>query len=196
MKNNLAELTDIDIDVNVLQAEWAKQVVYQSGYDWQARNHVSFLFFTVYYQQLLLSIEDIIGEKPKNYIIQSCDPTIISDTYARRPGPQSILSDKWYLNITHKDADRKTCISIPIYYNRMEPINFYDSIGIPKNRGDHIKVKPVQVGQYSEDHPTLVNVNNYHNVRVLDEGPRVFIQMGYDITFDELLSKDINLRVL
>ena len=35
MKNNLAELTDIDIDLNVLRAEWSKQVVYQSGYNWQ-----------------------------------------------------------------------------------------------------------------------------------------------------------------
>jgi hypothetical protein len=184
MKNNIAELTDIDIDLNVLRAEWSKQVVYQSGYNWQSRNYVSFLFFTVYYQQLLLSIEDIIGEKPKNYIIQMHDPTL--------------LSDKWYLNIAHKDVDRLTCITLPVYYNRMEPVNFYDNIeeDMP-DKGDPIKVKPVQVGQYSEDHPTLVNVNNYHNVRVLDMSePRIFIQMSYDITFNELLSKDINLRVI
>ena len=141
MKNNLAELTDIDIDLNVLRAEWSKQVVYQSGYNWQARNYVSFLFFTVYYQQLLLSIEDIIGEKPKNYIIQMHDPKLVTN--------------KWYLTDTHRDADRNTCITLPVYYNRMEPINFYNDVNeVPGFRKDNsIKAKPNQIAQYSEMHP-------------------------------------------
>ena len=197
MKNNLAELTDIDIDVNVLRAEWSKQVVYQSGYNWQARNYVSFLFFTVYYQQLLLSIEDIIGEKPKNYIIQMHDPTLqcgVTISGSAQPAPRN---NKWYLNIAHKDVDRLTCITLPVYYNRMEPVNFYDDLADIPVRGQPITATPNQIGQYSDHHPTLMNVDNYHNVRVLDVSePRIFIQMSYDLTFDELLSKDINLRVI
>ena len=194
MKNNLAELTDIDIDVNVLRAEWAKQVTFASNKIWKHRDVVDLTFFTEYYQQLLLSIEDIIGEKPKDYVIQLHDP--------------NLHTNKWYLTDTHKDADRNTCINLPVYYNNMEPINFYDtdigdSLSGPKRHKSRAAkiiqflVKPNQIGQYSEHHPTLVNVNNYHNVSVLNTSdPRIFIQMSYDITFDELLSKDINLRVI
>ena len=63
---------------------------------------------------------------------------------------------------------------------------------------------PDQVGQYSENHPTLMNVQNWHNVRVLDLAPpRVFIQMSYDIHFDDFVQqtgrpvrKGINTRIL
>jgi len=42
-----------------------------------------------------------------------------------------------------------------------------------------------------------MNVNNYHNVRVIDESqPRIFIQMSYDIHFDEIIQKEINTRIL
>ena len=184
MKNNIAEIKDVSINIEELRTAWSEQLIFTGNYSWKPRNYVDLEFFTLYFQQLLSHIADLIDEKPKNYIIQMHDPTL--------------LNDKWYLNIAHKDADRLTCITLPVYYNRMEPVNFYDNIeeDIP-DRGDPIKVKPVQVGQYSEDHPTLVNVNNYHNVRVLDVSePRIFIQMSYDLTFDDFISKNINIRIL
>ena len=183
MKNNLAELLDITIDNRVLQTEWYKQVSYSQGYKWEARNYVEFDFFTPYYQILLQSITDVIQEKPKDYLIQSHDTNLIND--------------KWYLNIAHKDADRLTCITLPVFYNKMEPVNFYaDDIEIPE-RGKPITAKPTQVGFYSENHPTIVNVNNFHNVRVLDiSEPRILIQISYDISFDELVSKEINTNII
>ena len=184
MKNNLAELRSIDINLDVLQAEWTKQVTFASDHIWEPRNYVSYTFFTLYFQHLLLDIENILGEKPKDYIIQMHDPKLV-------------INDKWYLNIAHKDADRKTCINIPIYYNHMEPVNFYDDLADIPDRGVPITATPNQRGQYSDDHPTLMNVNNYHNVRVIDESqPRIFIQMSYDIPFDEFTKKNINIHIL
>ena len=183
MKNNLAELRSIDINLDVLQAEWTKQVTFASDHIWEPRNYVSYTFFTLYFQHLLLDIENILGEKPKDYIIQMHDPKLV-------------INDKWYLNIAHKDADRKTCINIPIYYNHMEPVNFYDDLADIPDRGVPITATPNQRGQYSDNHPTLMNVNNYHNVRVIDESqPRIFIQMSYDLSFEDLVSKDMNICI-
>ena len=169
MKNNLAELKDVSINLESLRTAWTEQVIFAENYSWKPRNYVSYTFFTVYFQRLLLEIENMLGEKPKDYIIQMHDPSIV-------------INDKWYLNITHKDADRNTCVNIPIYYNHMEPVNFYDNINgsidkdEPKWPNHHrlrptkiTSEKPNQIGYYSEKHPTLMNVNNFHNVRVLDE---------------------------
>ena len=181
--NNLAELTDISIDIEGLRIAWKEQVIFAENYSWKPRNYVSYTFFTVYFQRLLLEIENMLGEKPKDYIIQMHDPSIV-------------INDKWYLNITHKDADRNTCVNIPIYYNHMEPVNFYDDVDNIPNRGIPIQSKPNQIGYYSEKHPTLMNVNNFHNVRVLDEQqPRIFVQMSYDTYFDEFIQKDINISI-
>ena len=184
MRNNLAELRDVSINVESLRTAWAEQVSFAGNYAWEKRNYVDLAFFTVYFQHLLLDIENIIGEKPNNYIIQMHDPS-------------NVINDKWYLNIAHKDDDRKSCINIPVYYNRMEPVNFYDELADIPDRGEPITATPNQIGQYSDHHPTLMNVNNYHNVRVIDESqPRIFIQMSYDIHFDEIIQKEINTRIL
>ena len=79
----------------------------------------------------------------------------------------------------------------------MEPVNFYDDLADIPDRGVPITATPNQRGQYSDNHPTLMNVNNYHNVRVIDESqPRIFIQMSYDIPFDEFTKKNINIHIL
>ena len=49
MKNNIAELKDVSIDLDVLRAEWAKQVTFVSGHKWESRNYVDLNFFTAYY---------------------------------------------------------------------------------------------------------------------------------------------------
>jgi hypothetical protein len=183
MRNNLAEIADIDIDLDILYSEWCKQVVYAGDHEWQNRNYVELDFFTPYFQVLLESINDVIGEHPKNYVIQCHD--------------RSLIDAKWYLNIVHADDDRKTCVTLPVSFNRMEPINFYSPDTIIPERGKPIKEKPVQVGLYSTKHPTLVNVANYHNVRVLDDNEsRILIQLSYDLTFEEIISKQINTRII
>lgn len=183
MKNNLAELLDVDIDPNLLYDEWLKQIEYSTGHAWKSRNYVGLNFFTTYFQALLQEINNIVGEKPKNYIIQ-CHAT-------------SLIDSKWYLNIAHKDADRKTCITIPLAYSKLESINFYDDNSILSNERKNFNIKPSQIGRYSEKHPTLVNVNNYHNVRILDnKEPRVLLQLSYDLTFEEITCKQINTSII
>jgi hypothetical protein len=185
MKNNIAEIKDVSINIEELRTAWSEQLIFTGNYSWEPRNYVDLEFFTSYFQQLLSHIADLIDEKPKDYIIQIHDPNLVTN--------------KWYLTDTHRDADRNTCITLPVYYNRMEPINFYNDVNeVPGFRKDKsIKANPNQIAQYSEMHPTLVNVNNYHNVRVLDVSePRIFIQMSYDLTFDDFISKNINIRIL
>lgn len=183
MRNNLAEILDIHINPDLLYLEWLKQIEYSHGYCWLERNYVEIEFFTSYFQILLETVNDLINEEPKNYVLQCHD--------------KSLIDDKWYLNIAHKDDDRKTCITIPLIYSRMETINFYDDDADIPQRGKPITTKPSQVGWYSEKHPTLVNVNNYHNVRVLStDEPRVLLQLSYDLTFEEIISKQINTNII
>ena len=205
--NNLAELTDISIDIEGLRIAWKEQVVKAGdSIDWTYRNYVEFSFFTEYFQKILIDIENVLGEKPKDYIIQVADPSMnIKD------------APKFYLNIPHKDANRNTCINLPIYYNRMEPVNFFDEEKIKKFLGKttepdatslgyssgpiatrhYLSIPPLQIGHYSSNHPTLMNVNNFHNVRVIDNShKRIFVQMNYDTYFDEFVQKDINTRIL
>ena len=231
MKNNLAELKDVSINIESLRAAWAEQLVFSGDFEWGKRNYVSLDFFTEYFQQLLLDIENVIGEKPidfttkeqvekvigeksKNYIIQLHDGSIplFSDT---------LYNDKFYLDLIHTDAYRTSCVNIPVYYDKMEPVYFYDDESVQKKIVEHnidkrhdglpridlaqagqgfktpLRITPNQVGQYSENHPTIMNVQNWHNVRVMDlASPRVFIQISYDIHFDEIVAKNINTRIL
>jgi len=216
MKNNLAELQDVSINIESLRAAWAEQLVFAGDFEWGKRNYVSLDFFTAYYQHLLLDIENVLGEKPKDYIIQFHDGSIPEYT-------EELYQDKFYLKVIHKDEYRQSCVNIPVYYDKMEPVYFYDDetiypmaeqtqpgesrISFARTNGVNepdVAPRPDQVGQYSENHPTLMNVQNWHNVRVLDLAPpRVFIQMSYDIHFDDFVQqtgrpvrKGINTRIL
>ncbi len=209
MKNNLAELLDVSINIESLRAAWAEQLVFAGDFEWGKRNYVSLDFFTPYFQHLLLDIENVLGEKPTQYIIQLHDGSIPKYT-------DELYQDKFYLTVIHKDEYRTSCVNIPVNYDKMEPVYFYDDetiypmveqtqpgesrISFARQNGINapdVALKPDQVGQYSENHPTLMNVQNWHNVRVMDLAPpRVFIQMSYDIHFDEIVAKDINTRIL
>ena len=131
-------------------------------------------FFTAYYQHLLLDIENVLGEKPKDYIIQLHDGSIPKYT-------DELYQDKFYLKVIHKDEYRQSCVNIPVYYDKMEPVYFYDDetiypmveqtqpgesrITFARPNGINepdIAPTPDQVGQYSENHPTLMNVQNWH----------------------------------
>lgn len=199
MRNNLAELTDINIDIEGLRESWEEQKILAGpNFPWTYRNYCELSFFTEYFQNILIDIEKLLGEKPKDYIIQLHDPRMhIPD------------QPKYYLNIPHQDWNRMTCINLPVYYNGIEPVNFFDTEKIEEYQAQHgginylgktrdyLKIAPQQIGHYSSKHPTLMNVNNFHNVRVIDDShTRIFVQMSYDITFDEFIAKDINTRIL
>jgi len=191
---NIAEVKDIKIDLPLFREEWEKQVEYAGkDFDWQPRTYVPLDWFTPFFQDYLLHVEEVLQEKPKNYLLQIHDP--------------ELCNDKWYLNIAHVDELRHTCLTTPIHYSKMEPVCFYteEAVGIAENedesagsfiRGKPIKAQPDQVAQYSDNHPTLLNVKHYHNVRLLDlEYKRIFIQCSFDTTFDQFLQKDINISI-
>tara|TARA_Y100000389_G_scaffold163410_1_gene166663 strand:+ start:2590 stop:3228 length:639 start_codon:yes stop_codon:yes gene_type:complete len=212
MRNNLAELKDVSINIESLRAAWAEQLVFSGDFEWGKRNYVELDFFTAYFQHLLVDIENVIGRKPKDYIIQLHDRSIPSYT-------DTLYNDKFYLGIIHKDEYRTSCVNIPVYYDKMEPVHFYNDEDVMKRIEEYeiythdglprialmhtgglknpLGIIPNQIGQYSENHPTLMNVQNWHNVRVMELAPpRIFIQMSYDIHFDEIVAKDINTRIL
>ncbi len=175
--NNLAELLSVPIDRLEIESEWEKQVQFVPNHVWDSRNYVDESFFTDYFKTLLNKIVEEVGVKPKNYLIQAHD--------------KRLVDKKWYLNITHKDDDRLTCITIPILYTKMEPIRFYDDTLIPPARGMPNTQKPVQTSTYSDKYPTLVNVNHWHNVRLVDDvNPRILLQISYDEDFDSIVGLD------
>jgi hypothetical protein len=178
--NNLAELLTVRLDdPSVIKNHW-DDLVSNAHHIWDSRNYVGLEFFNPYYKNLLTGIIDGIGLPYKNIVIQCHD--------------KSLKDGKWYLTTTHRDDDRLTCMTIPIVYNLQEPINFYDnSITIPP-RGKPNPYKPIQTSVYSSNYPTLVNVNNLHNVRVLqDSFSRILLQISYDYEFDEIVNKNPNI---
>jgi hypothetical protein len=174
--NNLAELTVVPLNTKEITNEWDSFIV-SKMHSWDTRNYVSIDFFSAYFQNMLNNILNAINIPYKNIVIQCHD--------------KALKDGKWYLTTTHRDEDRMSCITIPIKYNLQEPINFYtDDILVP-NRGKSNPQKPCQTSKYSINHPTLVNVNNLHNVRVIaDSFPRILLQISYDTPFPTIIEKN------
>jgi len=172
--NNLAELNTIHLDDSkVLQNEWNKQLenLGDKPLDW--REYVHLDVFTPYYKSLLLSIINEISLPYKNIVIQYYD---------------NHSSNKWNLNIAHKDADRLSCITISVT-DIYEPVCFYSDEAMPEIRGSQQLPKPIQTSKYSKKHPVLVNVNNVHRVHVIeDKSPRILLQISYDKLFDDIVN--------
>jgi len=173
--NNIAILKPIELDpITTIELEWDRQVAFNRGFNYDLRNYVEFDFFTLYFKNLIKNITTIVGLY-KNILLQIHD--------------KKLIDAKWYLSTIHKDAERLSCITIPLLYNMNEPVNFYGLDELP--RGASPNRKPTQRLNYSRKHPNLVNVNNYHNVRLLDDlSPRVLLQLSYDKHFDEIVYKN------
>lgn len=172
--NNLAELLTVSIDSNELASNWYEQIKYSDSFVYDTRNYVPISFFNNYFQNLITTITDEMKIAYKNIILQVHD--------------KSLVDGKYSLNITHKDADRISCLTVPLVYNKMEPIRFYDDSVVLPSRKQQITAKPEQVSAYSNKHPTLVNVNKLHNVRVInDDDPRILLQLSFDQKFDDII---------
>ena len=169
--NNLAELSSVLLDsTDTMQQHWQDQLKFSQDFRYDWRNYVALDFFTDYYKSLLLNITDKIGLPYKNFVVQYYNE-------------QS--SDKWKLNIVHKDVDRQSCVTVSVT-DLHEPVCFYNRDTAV--RGSQKLPQPVQISRYSKLHPTLVNVSNFHNVRVLeDQSPRVLLQVSYDVSFEEII---------
>lgn len=182
-RNNLAELLPIGISGDELKHHWETFILtHKDSITWDFRVFLTTDMFEHYFKMLIESINDVVKEVPKYYMLQIFD--------------QRLYPHKGFLNVIHKDVDRNSCITLPLSYNMMEPVLFYNDIpGISPEQ--HRKTskpwpeKPQQIARYSENHPTLVNVQNLHNVRVLDEtSPRVLLQLSFDIGFDDMINKN------
>jgi len=182
--NNIAELIPIQLDNVKLYECWETFLKHhKDSIEWQFRVIVKPNLFPDYVVNLLESICTAINQQPKNYILQVFD--------------KGLFDYKTFLNVVHKDIDRQSCITLPIIYNQMESLLFYDDIlGIDpgeyrKNYNKPWPEKPIQVCRYSTTHPTLVNVQKLHNVRVLDTvSPRILLQLSFDIGFYDLMEQN------
>ena len=181
--NSLAELTSIKIDRLAIETEWESFLSHnRNNIDWDFRVLLELDSFSDYFKTLLNSVCDIVQEAPKYYMLQVFD--------------RNLFTQKQQLNIVHKDVDRNSCITIPIIYNVMEPVMFYEDIpGLVQEEYRKTNMpwpeKPTKIGRYSENHPTLVNVQKLHNVRVLDNtSPRILLQLSFDASFDDMIEKN------
>lgn len=177
--NNLAELLAIEIDRSKLTHDWHEFIQSYPKKVEAYRLTVTFDMLPKYSQTLISNISETIDEIPKNLIFQIFD--------------RQIFDDKKMLGMIHKDVDRLSNITIPIEYNQMEPIMFYDEKPDVDTENSYWPVgqKPTQIGRYSQKHPTLVNVNNLHNVRLIDDhSPRVLLQMSLQSSFDDIIEKN------
>ena len=176
--NNIANLLPVVLDSpDVLQAQWEEQwQLLQDRKDLQARNYTDISEFTDYFQQLFTNILTAINLPYQRFIVQHHD-------YQHNNNKMS------YVSQMHFDTERKCCITIPIF--SQEPICFYNDVAAEdfnSNRTLGKYKKPTQVCRYSSKHPSLVNVQNVHNVFITDvELPRVLLQISYDFTFDEIV---------
>ena len=88
------------------------------------------------------------------------------------------------LDCVHIDYYRYTNITVPIYVNPNERVNFH------KNAApDSI----LQSSTYSLKHPTMVNVGMYHSVSLIPDTRRVLLQISYLHKFDEIYNKFPNI---
>ena len=183
---NLAELLPIHCVSNDLQNHWQQFLEHDKDkVAWDFRVYINDETLGIYFKRLIQSINDTIQLDPKYIMLQVFD--------------KRLYKHKGFLNVIHKDVDRNSCITLPLTYAKHEPVLFYNEIeGI--DPGEYRKTnlpwpeKPCQIAQYSDNHPTLVNVQNLHNVRVLDEvHPRILLQLSYDIGFDDMISRNPSL---
>jgi hypothetical protein len=180
---SLAALLPVTIDKNRLQVEWDylyNTKISSEDYDWRIYPDID--YFPTYIKSLIEHISNTIDLTPKNYVLQLTTKLNIED--------------KDSLSIVHRDDDRKSCITIPIYYNQNETAMFYDDDPninwrlFSKTRKQWPN-KPVKLARYSNDHPTLVNVNQLHNVRIMDNtSQRMLLQMSFDESFQSIIDRN------
>lgn len=177
--DNVAELIQLTLDDEaVIHNEWKTLVAHKSDFQWGYRNYQPASFFSEYFLKLIKNISDLVEIPYKNLLIQVHDDTVHTEP----------MSPKETLTTVHKDIARLCCITVPIFYSDLEPIYFYTDDAAPKHRGQPPLKKPNQTYRYSKKHPTLVNVNNLHNVRVVKtDMPRILLQLSYDANFQSIV---------
>jgi hypothetical protein len=178
---NLAQLSAIKIDTGKFKKSWDDIKFNNPDIRWQTRTYITENILDEYTKSIVHEIFEKTKLDAKNMLIQVAGE-LIED------------NEKNMLNIVHRDVDRKTCITIPLIYNLAEAIMFHadiDDYGMGFRSNTSWPEKPIQISRYSSEHPTLVNVNRLHSVRLMDfKSPRVLLQLSFDESFQDIIDRN------
>lgn len=168
-EQNLAEILPVILDdQEIIQNEWENYI------KWFQINHnriyPKLSQFSEYFQNILKQIVEVIDLPYLDITLQIHDQKHL---------PQIIP-----LDVVHIDFYRHTNITIPVYLNPMERMNWHNNSS-PNSL--------IQSSTYSLKHPSLVNVGLYHSVSLIPDTTRVLIQLSYLHTFDQIYNKNPNI---
>lgn len=173
----LAEILNFPIDnLSIREQAWLELKEKNKDYRWIGRDYLELDFFTDYFKNLINNTHKLFGQS-KNIIVQN-----------RQLGHPKVAAGS---HIIHKDVYRNSCIVIP-FSTITDPVCFYtDHVNNPKKYP-----KPIFMSFYSQEFAVLMDTQTPHNVMVLDKSkPRVFLQINYDLQFNDLYDSNIMRRL-
>jgi hypothetical protein len=167
--NNLAEILPVKLDdPSIIQSEWDQfSKYYEINHN---RLYPKLTQLSGYFQNLLKEIIDVINFPYLDITLQIHD---------KKHLPKIIP-----LDVVHIDFYRHTNITIPIFLNPNERMNWHQN-----SSPDSI----IQTSTYSLKHPSLVNVGLFHSVSLIPETTRVLVQLSYLHTIEQIYSKNPNI---
>jgi hypothetical protein len=162
-ENFLAELITVNLDdPDTIQKEWEMFVEYCGDKGWHNRLYVDIEYFTPYFKDLLNEIAHQINLPYLDITLQIHDNRLHNTPIE--------------LDVPHRDGYRRTNITVPVYLDDKEKVNWH---GTPQ---DII----LQSSTYRLKHPSMVNVGDTHSVSLLPNTRRILIQFSYRESFDEI----------
>ena len=163
---NIAEILPISLDQPIiLQEEYDKFIqTLDPGHN---RLYLKLPKISSYFRNLLKQIIEVIDLPYLDITLQLHDTRFC-------PGYIE-------LDVPHIDYYRYTNITIPIYLNPNERINYH-----PNSSRDNI----IHSTAYSIVHPSLVNVGLFHSVSLIPGMRRVLLQISYLHKFHEILNRN------
>jgi hypothetical protein len=171
----LAEILAIPLDpLKIREKEWLLFKNLMTDYEWQGRDYFEYNSFPDYFKKLIDQIVTKFGIY-KDIIVQN-----------RSLGHPRVA---WGSHMIHKDSYRNSCIVIP-FSTITDPVCFYNDSAV-KKRDQPPSEPPILRSFYSQNYAMLMNTQVFHNVTVFDKTkPRVFLQVNYDQTYEELFIPD------
>lgn len=163
---NLAEILAVKLDPpEVIQHEYEKYI--KNITIAHNRLYPSLNELSIYFKKLLKKIIDVVDFPILDITWQIHDSRFL---------PQIIE-----LDCVHIDYYRLTNITVPIYLDSNERVNFHKNAS-----SDSI----IQSSTYSLEHPSMVNVGMYHSVSLIPNTRRVLLQLSYLAATDEIYNKN------
>lgn len=166
--NNLAEVLPVKLDYyTTIQQEYEDYIKKYKVKINHNRLYPKLNELSSYFRNLLKNIIDVLGFPYLDITFQVHDARYLKETID--------------LECVHIDFYRYTNVTIPIYLDSKEHINFH------KNSSTQ---DIISSSSYSLYHPSMVNVGMYHSVSLKPNTTRVLLQLSYLHTFDEIYNKN------